>query len=330
MRETIRLWPLVLLALFTWVLSGCDSSSPDASELPSLTPSASSALPTEGATDSPVQTHSAVEHANDIVAKVGIAAITREQLAERLLSQSGKQTLRELMLAAAVEQEAESLGLQATDEELEQELLAMMQGYDGEAQFYDSMREQLGMSRDDVRKEARYRLLTEKLSVRNVIVSDREVDDYVASHPELTSERNHYELAQIVVEDEETARQLLSQLEGGASFESLAERYSLDEFSAEEGGALGWIDEQDPFIDPEVLRSAAEMTVGSIAGPIATGDGFAILALNGRSSEQSRPIDEIRTAVRRELALGKAESPRALEQALLTKYGAEVLDESLR
>lgn len=327
MRETIRLWPLVLLALFTWVLSGCDSSSDDASEMPAPTPSA--VRPTNVA-DKPIETHSTTGLANDIVARVGVASITREELTDRLLMQNGKQTLRELMLAAAVQQEVDSLGLQVTEGELEQELLSMMQGYDGEEQFYDSMREQLGMSRDDVRKEARYRLLMEKLSVQDVVVTDREVDDYLAAHPELTSDRYQYQLAQIVVEDEVTARELLSQLKGGAAFAALAEQYSLDEFTAEDGGSLGWVDGQDPFIDPEVLRAASEMSVGTITGPIAVDSGYVILELNGRSVEEPRPIEDIRTAVRRELALGKAEPARVLEQALLTKYGAEVLDESLR
>jgi foldase protein PrsA len=327
MRETIRHWPLVLLALFAWVVSGCDASSPEASVSSTPAPSASSVLPSQVAFDSPPPSDYAQ---GEIVAKVGGASITREQLTDRLLAQFGKQSLRALMLAEAVEQEASSLQLQVTADELDQQLLSMRQGYDSEQQFYEAMQEQLGMSRDDVREEARYQLLTEKLSIQNVVVTDAEIDKFIAEHQELTTTQYSYELAQIVVEDEETARQLLSQLEGGAAFGALAERYSLDEFTAEAGGELGWVDDQDPFMDPDVLRSASELEVGDVTGPIHTGNGYVLVALNGRRLEQPRPPEEIRAAVRRELALGKAEPIRGLEQSLLDKYGAEVLDSSLR
>ncbi|MFC5530040.1 peptidyl-prolyl cis-trans isomerase [Cohnella yongneupensis] len=323
MRETIRHWPLVLLALFTWVMSGCDSESRKA--LP--VPSPSSAVP--------ITTHLPSSQPSDltqgeIVAKVGTASITREQLTDRLLAQNGKQTLRELMLAEAVAQEANELGLQVTPEELDQELLVMRQGYDSEEQFYEAMHDQLGMSRDDVQAEARYRLLTEKLSIRDIIVTDAELDQYIADHKELTTIRYYYDLAQIVVEDEATARELLTQLEGGAAFGALAERYSLDEFTADTGGELGWVEDRDPFTDPEVLKNASEMEVGDITGPIETGNGYVIVALNGRRQEQPRGMEEIRTSARREIALGKAKPMRELEQSLLEKYGAEVLDASLR
>ncbi|MBO9597351.1 MAG: hypothetical protein J7559_05965, partial [Cohnella sp.] len=149
MRGTIRLMPLVLLALLTWVLSGCDSDSSEADRGQKPSPSTSAAPSQASGSSSPAppdQTHS------EIVAKVGEASITRDQLADRLSAQFGKQALRELMLAEAVEQEAESLNLTVTEAELERELLDMRQGYDGEEQFYEAMRDQLGMSRDDVRK----------------------------------------------------------------------------------------------------------------------------------------------------------------------------------
>ena len=326
MRGTIRLTPLVLLALLSWALSGCDSDSPATTPRSSPSPS-TSAAPSQ---DSSGTLSPSPQDQSNVVAKVGAVSITREQLTDRLTAQYGKQVLRELMLAEAVEQEAESLNLTVTEAELEQELLDMRQGYDSEKQFYEAMRAQLGMSLEDVRKEARYRLLTEKLSIRDVAVTEEEIDQFVADHKELTSPRHYYEIAQILVEDEATARQLLAQLGGGAAFGAVAERYSLDDFTAENGGELGWIDDQDPFTDPEILKQAGAMEVGEITGPIQTGSGYVILALNGIREEQPRETEEIRKAARRELALGKAEPIKVLEQSLLEKYHAEVLDANLQ
>ncbi|MBO9598571.1 MAG: peptidyl-prolyl cis-trans isomerase, partial [Cohnella sp.] len=164
----------------------------------------------------------------------------------------------------------------------------------------------------------------------NGVVTEKEIDRYIADHRELTTARRYYDIAQIVVEDEETARQLLSQLAGGAAFGALAERYSIDEFTGENGGELGWVDEHDPFTDPEVLKQAAEMEVGEITGPILTGSGYVIVSLNGFREEGPREAEEIRKEARREIALGKAEPLKALEQSLLEKYHAQVLDASLQ
>lgn len=321
MRETIRLWPLVLLALFTWVVTGCDSNAPTASADPSPVPGASSATPTPLASGT---------DKNDVAGRIGRAEITREQLTERLLTQYGKQTLREMMLAAAVDQEAEALRLTVTANELERQLTEMRQGYASEAEFYEAMRDQLGMSEEDVRGEARYRLLTEKLSLVGVVVDDAEIDRYIAEHPELTSAKRYFELAQIVVGDEQTAEGLLAQLENGVAFGALAERYSADEFTAAAGGDLGWVEDRDPFIDADVLSAAAELEVGDVTGPIETGNGYVLLALNGRRQEDAPPPEAVREEARRQAALGKALPMREVERRLMDKYGAEVLDERLR
>ena len=234
------------------------------------------------------------------------------------------------MLAAAVDQEAAALRLEVSPDELARQLAEMRQGYESEEQFYEAMRDQLGMSGEDVRNEARYRVLTEKLTLLGIDVSKAEIDRYIAEHPELTAAKRYYELAQIVVADEKTANQLLAQLEGGAAFGALAERYSADEFTAGSGGDLGWIEDQDPFMDPDVLRTASELEVGQVTGPIETGNGYVIVALNGRRQEDAPSPEAIRAEARRQAALGKAVPVRELERKLLDKYGAEVLDDKLR
>lgn len=316
MRETIRHSPLVLLALLTtlMILSGCKSE--PSAESPS-------SIPPGGST--PKETNSG----DDAIAVIGGTPITRQQLLDRLLSEYGAQTLRSMMLALAVEQEANALQLKVTDEELEQELRVMRQGYDSEEQFYAAMSEQLGMNREEVREDAKYRLLLEKLSVRNVEVTEAEIDRYMEENRAQFEPRHQYQLAIIVVDDGETADSVLSQLAGGADFGAMARQYSLDEFTADEGGELGWVEDQDPFLEPELLEAAGAMEVGDMTGPIATDRGYVILQLSGRSVVEPKAPEDAREEVRRLLALGKAPSMQNFEQSLLEKYGATVKDPAL-
>lgn len=315
MRETKRHWrPLVLGALLgAWMsLSGCTSD--PSSESPSPIGSPPGETGTVG----------------NVIASIGGVSITRDQLTDRLLQDHGAQTLRTMLLVEAVNKEAEKLRVTVTEDELAEELRNMRQGYESEQQFYDAMKEQLGLSREEVREDARYRLLLEKLAIRNVNVTEEEIDRYIEEHREEFEPHRQYRLAQIVVKDEADAESILSQLDGVADFGVLARRYSLDEFTADSEGDLGWVEEQDPFEDPEVLRFAASMEVGQVTGPISTGQGYVILQLNGIREVSQKPREDIRTQVRRQLALERAGSLRELEQSLLTKYGAEIKDPALR
>jgi foldase protein PrsA len=317
MRETIRRMPLVLLALLaTWILATGCTSDPDSAPSPIVKESESP----------PSQTNTN----EDVVATIGEVSLSRDQLMQRLLSDYGAQTLRSMMLTEAVKKEAESLRIEVSEEELEQELTLMRQGYEDEDQYYAAMQEQLGMNREELREDTRYRLLLEKLSIRNVVVTDFEIDQYLEEHQEELQPKKQYQLSQIVVTKKEEAEKLLDQLVEGAEFSTLAKQYSEDDFTADSGGDLGWVEDHDPFEDPGVLEAAASLQVGGISGPIKTEQGYTLIQLNGRNTTNAKSEEAVRMEVRRQLALGKADSMSDMEQALLKKYQGLVLDPSLR
>jgi len=323
MRETIRRRaPLVLLALLTiatlMIVAGCKKEN-----VAEPNDSSSGSTPTGSASESGGS-------GDEVVARVGNASITRQQLLERLLASYGSQTLRTLMLEQAVKEEAEAAGVRVTEEELGRELRTMSLGYEDEDEFYRSMDEQLGMNRDEVREEARYRLLLEKLAIRGVEVTPDEVDRYREEHRAEFEPSRKYQFARIVVLTEGQAAGLLSKLEEGEDFAELARTYSMDEFTADAGGEVGWIESGDPFEAPGVLKALDAMNVGEVTGPIPIDYGYEIVRLDARSETQIKSEEAIELEIRRAIALGKAPSARDQEQALLSKYAAEVSDPLLR
>ncbi|QJD85883.1 peptidyl-prolyl cis-trans isomerase [Cohnella herbarum] len=314
MRETIRRKPLVLLALLATLAmtSGCKSDAEPAA------PGASGTIPKAQKAD------------DELVATVGKVTITRGQLLEQLLAAYGAQTLRSMMLQEAVNEEAATLHIEVTDDELEVELRLMRQGYEDEEDFYRAMNEQLGMNREEVRSDARYRLLLEKIALGDITVTQSEIDRYLEEHPDQFLPKEQYQWAQIVVLTDERARQLLALLEEGEDFAELARSNSLDEFTADEGGNVGWIEAGDPFEAPALLETVAMMQVGEVTGPIELDKGYAIVRLDGRREIRTKSPDEIASEVRKQLALGKALPIQELEQNLLEKYRAEVKDATLQ
>ncbi|MFC5406848.1 peptidyl-prolyl cis-trans isomerase [Cohnella soli] len=325
MRETIRREPFVLFALLAMaalaVLAGCKSQETSSSESPSA-PNASAVSPQGG--------EGAGQSGDDVIATVGGVAITRQQLMDRLLSAYGSEALRTMMLQETVREEAATSQIEVSDTELDAELRQMKQGYESEEAFYRQMQEQLGMNPQEVLEDARYRLLLEKLIVQGVVVSDEEIERYMDEHRQEWMPKKQYHLLLIVVDSRKQANDVMAKLANGADFAELARTRSIDEFSADAGGDLGWVEEDDPFVAEKVLRTAKELSSGDVGGPVALDEGYAVVKVEGRSLSQTKPEDQVRDDVRRQIALGKAPTAKDYEQSLLEKYGAVVNDRTLR
>jgi hypothetical protein len=79
----------------------------------------------------------------------------------------------------------------------------------------------------------------------------------------------------ILVGSEAEANQVLQELKAGASFESLARKYSKDESSAASGGDLGEFQRGD--LMPEFERAVFGLKPGGVSGPVKTALGFHVI-----------------------------------------------------
>jgi foldase protein PrsA len=257
-------------------------------------------------------------------ATVGGQTITQAEWQAALYKLHGENVLRALMTHKAAELEAKATGLAVRPEEESRELQKLISGYDSEQQFYQMMEEQLGMTKQQVVDDVRYRLLLEKLAVNSVVVTDAEVEEYVAQHQEAFGPRSRVHLQWIVTENESEANSILNLLADGEEFALLARTYSTDSFTAGAGGDLGLIDDNDPFYAEELLDTAKGLQIGEMAGPIRTDEGYAIIRLVEREMTNGLTGSALRDEVRKQLGLERAESLTSLEDQLLIKYEAAV------
>ncbi|WP_051250565.1 peptidylprolyl isomerase [Paenibacillus harenae] len=258
----------------------------------------------------------------DAVARVGADVITAEELEEELYRQHGDTVLRTMMVHKAIELEAEAAKLHVLPEELDRELENMMEGYESEERFLEVMRGQLGLSKEQLLADLRYKLLLEKIAVRSVNVTDKEIDRYIEEHPEEFSAKEQLHLKWILTESEREADSLLQLLVAGGDFDLLARTYSMDSYTADTGGDLGLIDADDPFYDPEMLETASRLQIAETAGPIQVDGGYAIIRLVERQTTTGLSGQRLHDTVRKQLALERADSLNVLEDKLLTKYEA--------
>ncbi|GGD56430.1 SurA N-terminal domain-containing protein [Lacimicrobium alkaliphilum] len=103
----------------------------------------------------------------------------------------------------------------------------------------------------------------------------------------------------------ELARELQQRLEDGADFAALAQEYSDDTFSAENGGDLDWfgLEVMDPEFEQAVFGLQQE---GAVSEPVITEFGIHLIKLTGIKPEQVQSLDEVRDEIFAQVQRDKA------------------------
>ncbi|MBG9734312.1 SurA N-terminal domain-containing protein [Paenibacillus alvei] len=277
--------------------------------------------------DVPVKSpEAASSDSSSVVASVGTHKITRAQWNRELEQQYGGLVLEQMLTNRAADQEAKSLGIEVTSEEVTREIKRQMKGYESEEAYFQAMKEQLGMSPEQLSQDMRNQLLLEKIATYGIDIGDADIDEYMREHKGEYEPVNSYQVAHITVSNKTDAEAILARIKQGEDFPSLAGELSLDSFSSQQGGRMGWIDEDDPFLDHAELNQVSQMDVGDISPPVKIKDGYAIINLVGKREVRPEQHDEMRERVRKEIALEKTPPLVQWRKALREKYGAAIAD----
>ncbi|WP_054956742.1 peptidyl-prolyl cis-trans isomerase [Paenibacillus dakarensis] len=260
-----------------------------------------------------------------VVASVQDMPITEEEWTSELKKRYGSEVLMTMMNRQVVELEAAAAGITVTPQEIDQELERTSQGYESKEIFLQEMEQQLGLTEELLRAETSYRLTLEKIATANVKVSDAEIDQYLEQHPDQFSPKKQLKLSIIKVEEEWEAEKVLDRLENGEDFASLAEEVSIDEYTRENGGYLGFVEEDDPFQPEALMEMALSLNKGDIAGPVQLDDSYGIVYVQDIQVPDKVDDHHIRETVRKQLALEQSVSLSELESQLRDKYKARMM-----
>jgi len=244
-----------------------------------------------------------------IVAVVNDDVITRYELGERLrmvvaqlknqdiplppTSVLEKQLLERMVMNKLQVQYAWESGIRVDDTQLNLSItrIGQQNGFSSLAEFRGKLEldgVEYQQFREEIRNEIIFTRLREREVESRIVISDTEVDNYLANKARLGSEGEEFRLAHILVLVPENAsarniqgakdkaEQALAQLTGGADFAQAAASFS-DADDALKGGDLGW--RTGNRIPPLFMNALQAMRPGQTSEILRSPNGFHILRL---------------------------------------------------
>ena len=136
------------------------------------------------------------------------------------------------------------------------------------------------------------------------------------------SDNLEYRAAHILVDTEEEAKELITELESGAQFAALARERSTGP-SASVGGDLGWFGDGDMVT--EFFDAVVELEPGEVSAPVQTDFGWHVINLTETRAKQRPDFETVRAELEAQMRESKLEAHVA---ALAEKAQIERADTS--
>lgn len=211
---------------------------------------------------------------SEVVAKVGSQSLTKDDLYTFFVEQNGESALDTLITKNLINQEVKKENITVSSEEIDAELQELIDSYGGEETFEQQLTAS-GLTQEDIKEDIEVNIQIEKLLEPQIEITDEEMQTYFDENKDSFAQTKQVKASHILVEDEETAKEVKEKLDNGDDFAELAKEYSTDPGSAESGGDLGFFGEGSMVAEFE--EAAFSMKVDEISDPVKTEHGYHII-----------------------------------------------------
>ena len=162
-----------------------------------------------------------------------------------------------------------------------------------------------GELRDDIRENLPVQKVQEQVS-KDAEPTDEEIQKYYEQNKEaqfITPEQVCVSHILFAKDQKQKSESVKKQLEDGGDFAKLAKQYSQDPGSAAKGGDLGCLGKGETV--PPFEKAAFGAKEGEIVGPVKTQFGYHLLEVTDKKPQQTRPLSEVESQIRSQLASEK-------------------------
>lgn len=186
-------------------------------------------------------------------------------------------------------EEAEKFGIFVSDSEIDAAINDIKKKYKMSDKAFNETLQKEGMTFEDYKKLLKEQVIIGRASnmfvKSKIIVTDEEINNYIAANPELSCDDDGYYVSQIFLKKRENEEELkikineiLKRLIQGESFNRIASQFSED-VSARSGGSIGVLKKNE--IAPQLAILLSQMNIGQVSEPIMTEHGIFIFRLDG-------------------------------------------------
>jgi foldase protein PrsA len=233
---------------------------------------------------------------DEVVATVGKSEISRQEWLNELESRYGKDVLRDIIDQKVIKEMAAKYKIKVSEEDVDREYRILQT-------TYSSPSENIKTTEKQWKEHIRNSLLHEEILTRDVKVPEKEMKAYFEENKDLFMIPAAYHLSHIVVKTNKEAEDAMKELSQGSSFSALAMERSIEEFSANEGGDIGYVLEGEERYPSEYLKAVKDLKEGTWSTPIQVEQGYAIVKLEGKIKEKKYSYEDVKQQIRREMAL---------------------------
>jgi len=214
-------------------------------------------------------------------------------------------------------------------------LVASNESFEGQVEVAESDIETFYQQNQDMfRTEEKLSVAYVELSLAaiesDIEIADEEVREYYEQRQQQYATEEERRVSHILIEFDtenakEKAEEALAELEQGADFAEVAQTYSDDTFSAEQGGDLDWV--EAGMMDEDFDAAAFELeNIGDLSEIVETSFGYHIIKLTDLREGTVTPFSEVEGEVRQQLLAEKAEDRYFEKQQTLAEISFEQPD----
>lgn len=239
------------------------------------------------------------------VARVNGEAITKDQLYDAMVKQSGKQALDQLITNKIIELEAKKQNIVVSEDDVNKEVDKIKASYGDEKTFQDTMA-QYGYTEDSIKDDIKMNLKITKLLEPEVKISEQDMKDYFDKNKDSFNTAEQVKASHILVDTEDKAKEVEDKLSKGEDFAALAKEYSTDTSNNQQGGELGYFPRGTMV--PEFEDAAFSMKVGEISQPVKTKFGYHIIKVEDKKEAKVATYEESKDKIKEKLTQDKMSS----------------------
>lgn len=232
---------------------------------------------------------------DEVVATVGKEKVTRQDWLTKMEEQYGESVLRDLVDTRVIEAMANKYKIKISEKAIDRELLMIKTMYGSSINHVSN--------EEKWKEQIKNNLLLEELLTKDVMVSDEELKSYYEQNRSVYRIPTSYNISHIVVNEKKEAEQVVEELKQGSNFATLAMEKSEDVFSANEGGHVGYISEEDDRFSEGYLNVVRDLKTGNWSKPIQTEEGYVVVMLHEKIEGKEFAFKEVKDQIRRQIAL---------------------------